>query len=174
MNRLFLALFLLVLPAYGLEEAIFLQAIAIRENSLVMGKAGELGPHQMGRQAVRDAGGYDLSAATRHLHWLTRTLQSKGVPASVFNLGVCWNAGLERYTTGRAKDISYRYGQDVQKIYNSIIAARDHDLRQPIEPHFRIPPDGIERVWVGNHRFGIGPGMFNLDTGKRTLVAGRF
>jgi hypothetical protein len=102
------------------NRSALLEAIRLRENSHTRGAAGELGPYQMVPKTVRDAGGYDRAAATRHLMWIERQLARKRVAVSAFNIALCWNAGLERATSGRAKESSYWYATDVERIYHSL------------------------------------------------------
>lgn len=102
------------------DDVLFLQAIRLKENSSKHGKAGEIGPYQMMPKTVRDAGGSDMLSAMFHLHWLKRNLKHRGVAVTVFNLAACWNAGLDRYTSGRAKPFSYQYAGDVECLFNAL------------------------------------------------------
>lgn len=102
---------------FAVDGPRMLEAIRIKENSTTMGKAGELGPYQMMPKTVRDAGGHDYRAAARHLSWLERNLKRAGVEPNPFNLALCWNAGLDRATSGGAKVMSYRYATDVDQLY---------------------------------------------------------
>lgn len=56
--------------------------------------------------------------AVRHVRWLAAQLEARGVDASVFNIAAAWNAGLERYLSGRAPVRAYRYAADVVGIYH--------------------------------------------------------
>jgi len=118
MKKILFAFLLLVGQAFAIDRLAFLQCIAIQENSWgKAGKAGELGPYQMMPKTVRDAGGHDLVAALSHLEWLERSLKAKGVKVNAFNLALCWNAGLTRATTGKAKLFSYDYALHVDGRY---------------------------------------------------------
>lgn len=69
-------------------------------------------PHAMARQ---EAAG--RACALQHLAWLAARLEARGVPATAFNLAAAWNAGLDRYTTGRAPERAYHYALRVDEIY---------------------------------------------------------
>lgn len=107
----------------ALDRNTFLEAVRMKENSTGRGKSGELGPYQMMPKTVKDAGGYDKVSAMFHLKWLERRMSQRGVDINVFNLALCWNAGFERATTGKAKEVSYQYAVDVLNLYEKISRA---------------------------------------------------
>ena len=73
------------------------------------------------------------ACALKHLAWLARNLEARGVPATAFNLAAAWNAGLDRYTTGRAPERAYAYALRVEAIYDGSFPEKE-----PIR--FRLNP----------------------------------
>jgi hypothetical protein len=61
------------------------------------------------------------ACALKHLAWLAASLEARGVPASAFNLAAAWNAGLERYLSGRAPERAYAYARRVEAIHGGAI-----------------------------------------------------
>lgn len=59
------------------------------------------------------------ACALKHIAWLARSLEARGVPATPFNLAAAWNAGLDTYTTGRAPERAYHYAAAIERIYAS-------------------------------------------------------
>ena len=140
----------LFLPLYGVDETAILKAIAIREASPegAIGKRHELGIYQMMPATVLDAGGYDRLSAGRHLHWLQRNLEKAGHNVSPFNIALCWNAGLTRATSGKAKDISYIYALEVTNIYDEIMTVRRSLAAVPTKPSFEPTRLGLRVVSI--------------------------
>lgn len=103
----------------GIDERILLDAIAVREASPdgAIGKNQEQGVFQMMPKTVADSGGHDRAAALRHMRWLQANLRKLGLAVNPFNIALCWNAGLQRATTGAAKVVSYQYAMDVDRLY---------------------------------------------------------
>lgn len=104
-------------------------ALRVREGYRgVDGRLGELGPwqlreitwrqHMAGKPfAMARQEGPARLCAERHIEWLRRELRRIGLPDSVFNVAAAWNAGLDRYTTGRAPERAYLYARDVERLY---------------------------------------------------------
>lgn len=119
-SAIMVGLAILMTPLYGVNNDLMLEAIRLKENSTTTGKAGELGPWRMMPKAVLDNGGFNKNAASRHLLWLKMRLQERKAEPNCFNLALCWNAGLQRAISGKAKESSYLYAADVEKIYKSL------------------------------------------------------
>lgn len=89
------------------------------------GPAGETGRWQL-TPAVRHDRGAELRArgeavtdeaiAREQLLWLARGLERRGVPVTPFNLAVAWNAGLNRYTSGKAPVRAYEFARRVENL----------------------------------------------------------
>ena len=108
-------------------------ALRVREGYRGLdGRLGERGPWQLRRSVwSRQMPGIDYAwarpygtaraCALKHIAWLARCLEARGVPATAFNIAAAWNAGLEDYTTGRAPVRAYRYAADVERLYLIVI-----------------------------------------------------
>ena len=132
---------LLATSLFALDEPAMLQAIAIKEGATesTIGRAHERGIYQMVPKTVQDAGGHDIMAAWRHLDWLSAQLKRKGVPVTPFHIGLAWNAGFTRATTGRAKVASYEYAICVENLYNDI-TGRLQPSSSPVAPLRLVVP----------------------------------
>lgn len=106
------------------------------------GTLGEEGPYQIRaitwQQHMRGTAfamarqeGPARACALKHLAWLSRSLEARGVPASAFNLAAAWNAGLERYVSGRAPERAYAYARRVESLY--LGAKGQNTLNRPAE-----------------------------------------
>jgi len=95
------------------------------------GRLGERGPWQLRESVWRQhMPGMSFAmarqeaparaCALKHIAWLARQLEARGVPATAFNIAAAWNAGLEDYTTGRAPVRAYRYAADVARLYLAV------------------------------------------------------
>lgn len=118
-----------------LDSDRLLDAIAQVETGGVprLGKAGETGLHQLGKDARRDHG----DAAT-HLAWLRRELRRAGAADNAFNLALCWNAGLTRVLQGRAPMASYDYARRVENLYASSSEQRVAGSEQASALNFQL------------------------------------
>lgn len=109
--------------------AVMLWALALVETPhgvpATPGPAGETGRWQL-TPAVRHDRGAELRArgeavtdeaiARAHLLWLARGLERHGLPVTPFNLAVAWNAGLHRYTSGKAPRRAFEFAQRVTNL----------------------------------------------------------
>jgi len=79
---------------------------------------------------------YARACALKHLAWLAAKLEARGVPASPFNLAAAWNAGLARYTSGRAPERAYHYALRVELLYltSGRLQSRPHDAVCIVHP----------------------------------------
>jgi len=120
---------LLVLRAFGATDAQIIQALEMTEASYgKIGRAGEVLPSQLSPATVHDHGLDPLN----NLRWLKRQLARKGIPASPFNLALCWNAGLTGATTGKAPVSSYEYAR--RMVANLELLTLTGDGRQLYRP----------------------------------------
>jgi hypothetical protein len=99
-------------------------------NQTTVGRFGELGPYQFRpgtwrmhtdkpfRQAVQRAVADEV--AIKHYEWIKRTLEQRGVEASVFNIAMAWNCGVEAVLSGRAPSVSYNYAERVTNLVDTL------------------------------------------------------
>lgn len=87
--------------------------------------------------------------ARRHLTWLALRLEGRGVPASPFNLALCWNAGLARTLSGRAPERAYDYACRVQVLYSKSVHLSNlarHGLRLDDRTLALRPDEGVNCI----------------------------
>jgi hypothetical protein len=99
-------------------------------NQTAVGRFGELGPYQFRpgtwrmhtdkpfRQAVQRAVADEI--AIKHYEWIKRTLEQRGVEASVFNIAMSWNCGVEAVLSGRAPSVSHNYAERVTNLVGTL------------------------------------------------------
>lgn len=111
----------LAVAAVPFDAERFLNAVAEVEGATAgeLGARGERGPWQLMPVVARRWGGSSREAARRHLAWLMIELGSRGASVCPFNVALCWNAGLERAMSGRARMSSYDYALRVQNVYDA-------------------------------------------------------
>lgn len=116
------AIAFILLPAIALAapEPAELTAIRIKENTPMYGPLGELGPYQMMPKTVQDAGGYDLTAAIRHLERTKVGLVRNGIEPTIYNIALVWNCGLKRVVNGDIPASTKKYAEDVDKLYRNL------------------------------------------------------
>jgi len=131
------------LAALEIDAACLADALRVREGYRGRpGALGEAGPYQLReitwRQHMQSSSdiaerlpfGWAIDprlsriCALRHIAWLAAQLEARGVPATPFNVAAAWNAGLDRYITGRAPERAYRYASDVEALYNGAMGQR--------------------------------------------------
>jgi hypothetical protein len=99
-------------------------------NQTAVGRFGELGPYQF-RPATwrmhtdkpfRLAIQRDVAdeVAVKHYEWIKRTLEQHGVDASVFNIAMAWNCGVDAVLNGRAPSVSYNYAERVSNLVETL------------------------------------------------------
>lgn len=117
---------LLALPVAALDEGALLRAIAEVEtgNRHVRGRAGEMGPHQVGPAARADNGN-----AQRHLRWMQRTLREAGLAPTPYLLALAWNAGCERVIQDREQARHRNYARRVMNLYGEYTATAQRGER---------------------------------------------
>lgn len=105
-------------------------------NQTQVGRFGELGPYQFRpgtwrmhsdkpfHQAIQRSVADEV--AVKHYEWIKRTLERAGAEASVFNVAMAWNCGVEAVLTGRAPTVSYQYAERVSNLVET--------LKQRIQP----------------------------------------
>lgn len=99
-------------------------------NQTRVGRYGELGPYQFRPgtwrmhsdkpfgQAIQRAVADEV--AVKHYEWIKRTLERAGAEATVFNIAMAWNCGVETVLTGRAPNISYNYALRVSNLVETL------------------------------------------------------
>lgn len=127
---------LLVSSAHAVDVDRAVDALRVREGYRGQrGALGEEGPWQfmpstwamhMPGRPFAEARNHALAraCAVKHVRWLATQLEARGVDASVFNIAAAWNAGLERYLSGRAPVRAYHFAADVVAIYSKSGVAR--------------------------------------------------
>lgn len=98
-------------------------------NQTAVGRFGELGPYQFRpgtwrmhtdkpfRMAVERSVADEI--AVKHYEWIKRVLERRGVEASVFNIAMAWNCGVETVLSGRAPVVSYNYAERVTNLVDA-------------------------------------------------------
>lgn len=99
-------------------------------NQTSVGRFGELGPYQFrpGTWRMHTDKPFSLAVqravadevAIKHYEWIKRTLEQRGVEASVFNIAMAWNCGVEAVLAGRAPAVSYNYAQRVTNLVDTL------------------------------------------------------
>lgn len=99
-------------------------------NQTGVGRFGELGPYQFRpatwrmhtdkpfRLAVQRQAADEI--AVKHYEWIKRTLEQRGVEASVFNIAMAWNCGVEAVLSGRAPAVSHNYAERVTNLVETL------------------------------------------------------
>lgn len=98
-------------------------------NQTAVGRFGELGPYQFRpatwrmhtdkpfRLAVQRSVADEV--AIKHYEWIKRTLEQHGVEASVFNIAMAWNCGVDAVLSGRVPDVTYHYAERVTNLVDT-------------------------------------------------------
>ena len=99
-------------------------------NHTGVGRYGELGPYQFRPATWRmhTDKPFNLAVqrttadevAVKHYEWIKRTLERRGVEASVFNIAMAWNCGVEAVLGGRAPTVSYNYAERVSNLVETL------------------------------------------------------
>lgn len=146
-------------------------------NQTQVGRFGELGPYQFRpgtwrmhsdrpfHQAIQRAVADEV--AVKHYEWIKRTLERAGAEASVFNIAMAWNCGVEAVLTGRAPSISYNYAQRVSNLVET--------LKQRIQPNLAGQASSVARSGeLTLDERGTEPLRFRIlrDTPRFVLAAG--
>ena len=130
-------------------------------NQTQVGRFGELGPYQFRpgtwrmhtakpfRQAIERAVADEV--AVKHYDWIKRTLERAGAEASVFNIAMAWNCGVEGVLSGRAPNASYNYALRVSNLVETLKQRFQPDLADSAPAEARggeLTPDerGAEQV----------------------------
>jgi hypothetical protein len=109
-----------------------LEAIHCLENptdSTAPGRCGELGPYQF-REATwhkysQAPFAYALNrrasdkVAIRHYEWLKEQIESRGIPASSYNIALAWNGGLGAVLRDRCPQAARDYAQRASNLASS-------------------------------------------------------
>jgi hypothetical protein len=95
-------------------------------NHTRMGRFGELGPYQFrsGTWRMHTKKAFSLAVqrevadevAVKHYEWIKRNLEEAGVDATVFNIAMAWNSGVNNVIHGRAPSVSYNYAERVTNL----------------------------------------------------------
>lgn len=98
-------------------------------NHTAVGRFGELGPYQFrpGTWRMHTDKPFHLAVqrkvadevAVKHYEWIKRTLEQRGVEASVFNIAMAWNCGVEAVLSGRAPSATYHYAERVANLVDT-------------------------------------------------------
>jgi len=146
-------------------------------NQTQVGRFGELGPYQFRpgtwrmhsdrpfRQAIQRAVADEV--AVKHYEWIKRTLERAGAEASVFNIAMAWNCGVEAVLTGRAPSVSYNYALRVSNLVET--------LKQRIQPDLAGTAPSVARGGeLTLDERGAEPLRFRIlrDTPRFVLAAG--
>lgn len=146
-------------------------------NQTQVGRFGELGPYQFRpgtwrmhsdrpfHQAIQRAVADEV--AVKHYEWIKRTLERAGAEASVFNIAMAWNCGVEAVLTGRAPNVSYNYAQRVSNLVET--------LKQRIQPDLAGTAPSVARGGeLTPDERGVEPLRFRIlrDTPRFVLAAG--
>lgn len=145
-------------------------------NQTGVGRFGELGPYQFRpatwrmhtdkpfRLAVQRAVADEI--AVKHYEWIKRTLEQRGVEASVFNIAMSWNCGVEAVLNGRAPSVTYNYAERVTNLVDTM-----KERVRPVAAEGKLPEAHSDqwRLEVGNDtlRFRV-----LRDSPRFTLAAG--
>ncbi|MBI2497279.1 MAG: hypothetical protein HYV75_04935 [Opitutae bacterium] len=99
-------------------------------NQTGVGRYGELGPYQFrpGTWRMHTDKPFHLAVkrevadevAVKHYEWIKRTLKQHGVEASVFNIAMAWNCGVEAVLNGRAPTVTYHYAERVTNLVDTL------------------------------------------------------
>lgn len=170
--------------ASGLDAQRLADALRVREGYRGQpGALGEAGPwqiravtwaqHMPGIPFARAVqAGPARTCALKHIAWLSAALEARGVPATAFNVAVAWNAGLERYTSGGAPVRAYRYGADVEALYNGAMGQRTENRPAETIRWRRMAFEGIT-IGGGINRVFMAP-MRIVKNGPDRAVAFNF
>ena len=145
-------------------------------NQTQVGRFGELGPYQFRpgtwrmhtdkpfRHAIQRTVADEV--AVIHYEWIKRTLERAGAEASVFNIAMAWNCGVEAVLTGRAPTVTYQYAERVSNLVET--------FKQRIQPGLaRSNPSG-QRSEMNLDPLGADQVRFRIlrDTPRFVLAAG--
>ena len=145
-------------------------------NQTHVGRFGELGPYQFRpgtwrmhtdkpfRHAIQRPVADEV--AIKHYEWIKRTLERSGAEASVFNIAMAWNCGVEAVLTGRAPTVTYQYAERVSNLVET--------FKQRIQPGLaRSNPSG-PRSEMNPDQLGADQVRFRIlrDTPRFVLAAG--
>lgn len=146
-------------------------------NQTQVGRFGELGPYQFRpgtwrmhsekpfRLAIQRAVADEV--AVKHYEWIKRTLERAGAEASVFNIAMAWNCGVEAVLSGRAPSVSYNYARRVSNLVET--------MNQRIEPDLAgAMPTGARGGEMNLDNRDAEPVRFRIlrDTPRFVLAAG--
>lgn len=145
-------------------------------NQTGVGRFGELGPYQFRpatwrmhtakpfRLAVQRAEADEV--AVKHYEWIKRTLEQRGVEASVFNIAMAWNCGVEAVLSGRVPNVTYNYAERVANLVGT-----QKERARPVVVEEKLPEARSDQwqLEVGGDtlRFRV-----LRDTPRFTLAAG--
>jgi hypothetical protein len=129
-------------------------------NQTTVGRFGELGPYQFrpGTWRMHTDKPFRLAVdrpvadeiAVKHYEWIKRSLEQRGVEASVFNIAMAWNCGIGAVLSGRAPAVTYNYAERVTNLVDT--------LKQ------RVRPEGVEERLPA-----AGNDQWNLPEGGESL-----
>lgn len=147
-------------------------------NQTAVGRFGELGPYQFRpatwrmhtdkpfRLAVQRTTADEI--AIKHYEWIKRTLEQSGVEASVFNIAMAWNCGVDAVLNGRAPSVSYNYAERVTNLVDTL-----KERVRPVVAEDKLPPARSDqwRLEVGGDtlRFRV---IQDRDSPRFVLAAG--
>lgn len=108
-------------------------------NSTRVGRKGELGPYQFRPSTWRmhTKKPFRLAAdraeadkiAVKHYEWIKRGLEQEGREASIYDIALAWNAGLEATLRGSAPSSSHNYASRVESVAKDL--KRQQLVREP-------------------------------------------
>ena len=116
-------------------------------NQTQVGRFGELGPYQFRpgtwrmhtakpfRQAINREVADEV--AVKHYEWIKRTLEQAGAEASVFNIAMAWNCGVDAVLSGRAPSVSYHYAERVTNLVQTLKERTQPAVAEDIRPAAR-------------------------------------
>ena len=145
-------------------------------NQTGVGRFGELGPYQFRpatwrmhtdkpfRIAVQRAVADEV--AVKHYEWIKRTLEQRGVEASVFNIAMAWNCGVEAVLSGRVPSVTYGYAERVSNLVDT--------LKERVRPAIveeKLPAPRAD-PWTMDERGETLRFRVQQDTPRFTLAAG--
>lgn len=146
-------------------------------NQTQVGRFGELGPYQFrpGTWRMHSDKPFRLAiqravadgVAVKHYEWIKRTLERAGAEASVFNIAMAWNCGVEAVLSGRAPSVSYNYAQRVSNLVETMKQRIEPDLAGAMPPGARGGEMNLEDRNIDQLRFRI-----LRDTPRFVLAAG--
>lgn len=99
-----------------------------------VGRAGELGPYQMGYAAWRQHTRVSFrlarnpevarTVAERHYDWIVKEFRRHGIEPTAYNVALAWNAGVSAVLSGRYTADSVDHALRVRNTYEDLSSRR--------------------------------------------------